>query len=169
MGVADRLPAPLLQRLGRLCLVLAALLAVASLAGVLLVRMRQPPEALPPAASTLAAVPLAVPGSATATLAGEIVQRPLFLTGRRPPQPITAPEPEPELPGAGALDDVKLVGTFSSGGQAGVIIRVAGERRRVLLGEAVDAWTLKSVDAKVARFVAPDGRRRQLELEYSGL
>ena len=152
---------------------LGLLFALSLLLGALLVMTRQPPAALPPARATLVPVPLVMPDETGATLAGElageIVQRPLFWRARRPLETETASEPVVVATGSRALDDVRLVGLFSSGDQAGVILRVAGDRRRLLVGEQLDTWTLDSLDAKVASFSGPDGRRRRIELEYAGL
>jgi hypothetical protein len=87
----------------------------------------------------------------------EFVSRPLFVQGRRPLAAVTAPvakvvKNEP-LPPPKVLENVKLLGVFSSGDAKGVILQEnGGDRRRLLVGDTTGAWTLTAVEPRGAVF-----------------
>jgi len=87
----------------------------------------------------------------------EFVSRPLFVQGRRPLAAVTAPvakvvKNEPPPPPK-VLENVKLLGVFSSGGSKGVILQEnGGDRRRLLVGDTTGGWTLTAVEPRGAIF-----------------
>lgn len=87
--------------------------------------------------------------------AGDFVSRPLFVQGRRPlvAAPVTTVvKSEPAAPPK-VLENVKLLGVFSSGESKGVILLENGaDRRRVLVGDKTGAWTLIAVEPRGAVF-----------------
>ena len=160
----------MLNRLAVLCVLLAVLLGSALLLGALLVMYRDPPAALAPSRSTLVAVPVSARGVASATVAGEIVERPLFWSVREPlpesPEYVAEESPPPQ---PRELKGVRLLGLFESDGYAGVIIGLSGQRRRLMIGDRLDGWRLEGVEADVAVFTHPKGGEVRVELEYAGL
>jgi hypothetical protein len=101
----------------------------------------------------------------------EIRNRPLFWPGRRPLPDGVANSGEPDA-GKGAkqseLDEIKLVGVFGGGDSAGIIALVKGNKRRILLGENLDGWTLKSVEASEC-VLTRGARRETLTLQRSAV
>jgi len=97
-----------------------------------------------------------IDNSPDAEQSDEFVSRPLFVEGRRPLLTIKAPptkqvndEPAPPK----VLENVKLLGVFSSGDTKGVILQEnGGDRRRLLVGDKTGAWTLSVVEAREAVF-----------------
>ena len=151
-----------------LVLVVVALIA---LLGVILVMVRQPPAAIPPAPSTLVARSIELPTPMLSEDAGEMLLRPLFWNTRRPEpgaSPVEAPAP---VLGPDVLDKVRLLGTFAAGDSAGVIINVAGQRQRLMVGEELQEWTLQGLSAAGARFVSIEDAsvERTLPLEHAGV
>lgn len=151
-----------------LMLVVVVLLA---LLGVILVMVRQPPAAIPPAPSTLTAVSIELPSLPLSEDAGEMLRRPLFWNTRRPElDAVPVEEPEPVL-GPDVLDKVRLLGVFAAGDSAGVIINVAGQRQRLMVGEELQQWTLQELSAAGAKFVDTDDAsvERTLPLEHAAV
>jgi len=130
---------------------------------------------IPPSARTmdLAGLLPALPGVVSADTSQFIamLDRPLFSPTRRPPPP--PPPPQAEAP-PDHLSTAKLSGTYAGDGVGGVIISIDGKSRRVLLNQAVEGWTLKSVQGRSVTF-ARGGETRTLQLSkaavttYSGL
>lgn len=119
--------------------------------GVRLATLRAP-EPLAPAADSMR-VPLVLsPDTVAADERGEIVARPLFWSSRRPASTGEDEEEPPPVAGAGPLRDVKQVGIFGSGDDAGIIALVKGKKRRILLGETVNGWTLESIRSTESQF-----------------
>lgn len=108
----------------------------------------------PPISSAAAARPADV-------LAGraEIANRPLFSPDRRP-----AAQPSASTPAA-TLDDIALIGVFSTDSAGGAILMIDGIAQRLRIGERIGALTLRAVNATQAHFVAADGRDFTLELQ----
>jgi hypothetical protein len=65
---------------------------------------------------------------------------------------------------AGELDKVRLVGIFGAGESAGIITLVEGKKRRILVGEKVEGWTLDVVESDRA-ILKNKGRSRELMLK----
>jgi hypothetical protein len=160
---------PVLRRLFQLCAGLGAVLALELLIGAVLVVTRQPPAGLTPSDSTLAAMPVKANVEPASTVAGEIVERPLFWSTRQPL--LTALEEAAPGPASGrsSLDKARLLGLFSSDNSAGIIIGSEGKRERLVIGESLGDWTLEAVEANSAVFSRGGGERRRVELEYAGL
>ena len=95
----------------------------------------------------------------------EFVSRPLFVHGRRPLVAVTAPVAkvvkEQSSVAAKVLENVTLLGVFSSGESRGVIILESGvDRRRMLVGEQTGDWTLLSVEPRAAVFKSGSAESR---------
>jgi hypothetical protein len=97
----------------------------------------------------------------------EIRSRPLFWASRRPlvSEATVAGEVVEEKSAAKSeLDKVQLVGIFGAGDSAGIITLVKGKKRRILVGEDIDGWTLDSVEPGLAVF-RDKGRSQKLMLK----
>ena len=120
------------------------------------------PDPVTPAPDSLRVPAVLSPVSVAASERNEIISRPLFWSGRRPVEEVaTLSEPQAK---AGELKGVTVVGLFGSGERAGIIALVKGQKRRILLGDVVEGWTLKSV-APFELVVANGGRTETLSLE----
>jgi hypothetical protein len=106
---------------------------------------------LSPAARTDAANAISTPPLAEFS---EMVERPLFRQGRRPPDP-----PAAEAPPARALD-AKLVGILIVEGERIALFRpeAGGEIVAVREGQEVQGWILRKIEAERVVF---DGERKQ--------
>ena len=61
---------------------------------------------------------------------------------------VNEPAPPPKV-----LENVKLLGVFSSGDAKGIILQEnGGDRRRLLVGDKTGAWTLSAVEPREAVF-----------------
>lgn len=161
----------LLRQLLLLTGLLLAVVATVVLLGAILVMIRQPPAAIPPAPSTLSAVSIELPSPPLSEDAGEMLVRPLFWSTRRPEPaagPVEAPTP---VLGPDVLDKVRLLGVFAAGDSAGVIINVAGQRQRLMVGEELQQWTLQGLSAAGAKFVSTEdvSVERLLPLTHAGV
>jgi hypothetical protein len=102
----------------------------------------------------------------SAELSEELRARPLFWPSRRVRVDNTesasveqkTPAPETEI------DKLKLVGVFGAGESGGIIALVEGKKRRILVGEVVEGWSLDSVTRNEAVF-ADESRRKTLILK----
>jgi len=87
----------------------------------------------------------------------DFVSRPLFMQGRRPLVEVKEPvakavKNEPAVPPK-VLENVKLLGVFSSGDAKGVILQEnGGDRRRLRVGDKTGEWTLMAVEPRGAVF-----------------
>lgn len=111
----------------------------------------QKPEFSDPGASLPSREAVGV-GSFMATL-----DRPLFSPSRRPPPPpapanTAAPEPDP-------LANIQLQGVYSGEGGGGIFAKVDGKDRRIALGGALGAWSVKGIDNREVTFVRGDETR----------
>ena len=106
----------------------------------------------------------------------DFVLRPVFALNRKPPiEPVAPPEQTPERLESevasevvGTIDGVKLLGIFGSGEVAGIIIRLdTGKRERLVVGEAVNGWTLQSVTSRGANFQSDAGTRANLAMVFA--
>ena len=138
------------RRITRLIKILLLLLVAAALVGAALVLGTDRPAPLAMAPSALEAERLQLAALASRE-SSDMVYRPLFWEGRRPlEEPAQVVVNEPQRPNR--LEEVRLLGVFSTTGQAGVILTVRNERRRVVLGETVEGWRLVGVTAGQAIF-----------------
>lgn len=95
----------------------------------------------------------------------QIRARPLFWESRRPVEPvIETAKVRPPHAKKSKLKDVTLLGVFSGEGAAGIIVRVKDKRRRILLGEEINGWTLESVEPNEIVFSA-GGKTKKLQLK----
>lgn len=94
-----------------------------------------------------------------------MLDRPLFSITRRPPPPPPPPAPEPPVD---TLSTARLFGVFQGEGIGGVIMKIGGKDRRVRLNEAVDGWTLRSIEGRNVTF-ASGGQTRVLQLSRAAL
>ncbi len=164
----------LLSLLTRAAVATSAALAIALVLGAILIKTRPVPEPIEPASSAVSAVQIEEPVETGARGGEALVERPLFWRSRRPwepdPEPETKPAKEPK-PRKNILDEARLLGTFYSGPRAGVIIKVKGERRRILLHDEIDGWQLVSLTPRRATFFGPldtaDPGEHELALEHA--
>ncbi len=91
-----------------------------------------------------------------------LLERPLFQLSRRPPPPPPPPAPVVQEV-VDALSTAQLSGVVVGNGTASAIITIAGKGRRVRLNEAVDGWTLQSIQGRSVTF-AGGGQTRVLQL-----
>ena len=153
------------RRIELLALLLGLLLCLQLAYGAVRLATLGLPEIVEPAVDSMR-VP-AVPSHAAVAEdeRDEIVARPLFWPSRRPADVVSgAGGAPPPKPGQGELRDVKQVGVFGSGDQAGIIALVKGKKRRILLGEDIGGWTLESIGSTDSEF-ANGARRETLTLQ----
>ncbi|WP_051236194.1 hypothetical protein [Ottowia thiooxydans] len=119
----------------------------------------EPPKAQPPNLDDARAA-LLRPHPESAAAFAQIVERPLFTAGRRPPPP-PAPEAAPSAPVVPPieLDKVKMFGTINGPGLRGVLAEVEGKSRFVRSGEQIGEWTLRRVRSNEAVFEKGDEER----------
>lgn len=106
----------------------------------------------------------------------DFVLRPVFALNRKSPIEPVAPleqtseplESEVASEVVGTIDGVKLLGIFGSGEVAGIIIRLdTGKRERLVVGEAINGWTLQSVTPRGANFQSGAGTRANLGMVFA--
>jgi len=136
-------PLRTLRRIELVALLLGLLLGLQLAWGALRLLTLASPEPVAPAADSLQ-LP-AVVGPAVVATAGrnEIISRPLFWSSRRPVDGVATLADPGSRPGE--LEGVRLLGLFGSGKQAGVIALVQNQKRRILLGDTVEGWTIESI------------------------
>lgn len=100
-------------------------------------------------------------GEATAFL--DILERPLFAPNRRPP-PATVSLAPPPPPPPDPFVSIQLSGLFT-GPQGGMLVRVEGKMRRVMVGQSIGAWTLANVQGREATFTQGE-QERKLTLQH---
>lgn len=119
------------------------------------------PGSLEPAADSMRVPAVRRPAEVVARERNEIIHRPLFWSSRRPVEVVDLPEdPAAGMVEASELRNIKQVGVFGSGGEAGIIVLVNGKKRRILLGETLNGWTLASIGAGESEFA--EGKRRHI-------
>lgn len=144
-----------------LLFILACVLALVSLRG------QQLPAPVAPATEALAPLRIELREPLADGL-GEIALRPLFWEGR---MPLGAETELEQAAGPAArtsqFDGAELLGVFSSGADQGVIIRLGGARRRVMVGESVEGWELISVEETLAHWRNGPARGGERVLQLS--
>lgn len=138
-------PLRTLRRMEMVALLLVLLLCLQLALGGFGLAAMTGPEPVQPAADSLQVPQVYGLVVVAAQERNEIVTRPLFWAGRQPGSEVVI-LPEDEEVKAGNLKGIKLVGVFGSGERAGIIALVKDKKRRILVGESVDGWTLESVD-----------------------
>ncbi len=86
------------------------------------------------------------------------LDRPLFSPTRRPPPPVVAasagaePQPDP-------LRNVSIQGIYLGSEAGGIIAKVDGISKRILINEKIGDWTLSSIDERDVKFVRNEESR----------
>ena len=153
-------PLRTLRRIELIALLLGLILCLQLAFGAFNLAATTGPDAVTPAADSLHVPPVSGPVVVAADQREEIVARPLFWSGRQP----SGAEPGGGDDDAGnekvkELKDVKLVGVFDSGERLGIIALVKDKKRRILVGESLDGWTLHSIESD--DIVLTNGARRE--------
>lgn len=140
-------PLRTLRRIELVALLLALLLCLQLAWGALRLLTLAAPGPVAPAADSLQVPAVVGPALVAAAGRNEILSRPLFWSGRRPVDRVAALADAGSKEGSrpGELEGVKLLGLFGSGNQAGVIALVQNQKRRILLGDTVEGWTIESI------------------------
>ena len=94
-----------------------------------------------------------------------LLERPLFSPTRRPPPP---PPPPPAAAPVDNLSTARLLGVFEGPGGNGIIINIAGKDRRLQVNQALDGWTLRSVQGRQVTF-GSGNQTRVLQLPRAAL
>ena len=150
-------PLRTLRRIELVALLLGVVLCLQLAYGGFQLAVMSAPEPVQPAADSLQVPGVFGPVVVAAGERNEIISRPLFWSSR---QPVSAGKTRPKpVDEPGELKNVKLVGIFGSGESAGIIVLVKDKKRRILVGERLEGWTLKSVDS--GEIVLSDGKRRK--------
>ena len=122
-----------------------------------------PPAAMPPDLNPPSALAL-VPGNDTPPSYASVLERPLFAPDRRPPPPPTPPPPPPP---PDPLAGLQIYGVFT-GNTPGILARIEGKMRRLLVDQPVGGWTLTQIDGRTATFAKGD-EKREFKLAYAPL
>ena len=155
-------PIRTLRRIELVALLLGVLLCLQLAYGAIQLAATTGPDPVQPAADSLQVPAVIGPAVVAADERNEIITRPLFWSGRQPVDAVATVE-DPKA-AAGKLKDVKLVGVFGSGERAGIIALVKDKKRRILVGESLDGWTLESIESGEIQLVNGD-RRETLILQ----
>ncbi|NQX90177.1 MAG: hypothetical protein HRT77_16110 [Halioglobus sp.] len=137
------------RRIELVVMVLALLLLVQLAYGAMRLAMLAQPEPVALDGAAMQGMRLLAVKRVTDEQRNAISERPLFSVSRRPPVSRAQARPAP----AGQLRGVQLLGVFGSGSAAGVIVQVDKDRQRVLLGDALQGWTLDAVHPDRVEFV----------------
>jgi hypothetical protein len=150
-------PLRTLRRIELVALLLGVLLCLQLAYGGFQLAVMSAPEPVQPAADSLQVPAVFGPVVVAASERNAIIARPVFWSGR---QPVSAVRTRTRGPGKpGELKGIKLVGVFGSGEHAGIIALVKDKKRRILVGESLEGWTLKSVDSGEIRLT--NGKRKE--------
>lgn len=132
----------------------------------------QAPAPIEPASVEIVPLPAALTDDerlgSLATL-NALEEAPLFWPSRRPP-PEKPAEPVESPPKEDPLEDVRLLGTFTSSGQGGVVLSIKSGKdeprvERLTVGEELDGLTLKNVSPVAVLFEDRQGGQHTLPLE----
>lgn len=93
-----------------------------------------------------------------------LAARPVFSESRRPPPLDVAENPAKDEPDP--LRDVKVLGLFGSGNDAGGILQVDGKVQRIRVGEKLGPWVLRSVNGVRLELTRNGGGQATLELKH---
>jgi len=148
--------------------ILSVVLLLLLLYTVLRLVLNAEPVAILPAPDTLQVGELQRLGMVSPVQSDELRARPVFWPSRRPVvEASNGAATVAKIPKAkqkNELDKVTVLGVFGSGETAVVIAQVEGKKRRIMLGDKVVGWTLKSVERGTAEFVDA-GRSATLALD----
>lgn len=127
---------------------------------VVLLLAQTAPDTVEPAADSLQVTAVATAAGATPQQSIAIRERPVFWAGRRPDSgALAAGNTKKREKPAQDSGEIELLGIFDGGGSTGIIARVKGEQRRMMLGEELAGWKLVSVGPRSA--VVRSGKRRE--------
>ena len=118
----------------------------------------QPPAAQAPQLEDLRGHQLA-PGPRTDARPVALVQRPLFVAGRRPAPPPAPAASAPAAPPPILLDSVRPVGIIAGPALTGVMVELEGESRFLRRGDRVGDWELLGIRDREITFASGDQRR----------
>ena len=121
------------------------------------------PEPVRPAQDSLAVQTLQLDAGVPADQGAEILSRPLFWQSRRPLAPPKKVVVKPKAAAPQKLKCVVLHGVYGTGDGLGLIATVDGRMTRIVKGQSVKGWQLKSYENGVARFSSA-GRKATLPL-----
>ncbi len=140
-------PLRTLRRIELVALLLGLLLCLQLAYGAFALMTLAAPEPVAPAADSFQVPPVVAPAVVAAAGRNEILSRPLFWSDRRPVEQAVTLADKGGKAGSlpGELSDVKLLGLFGSGKQAGIIALVQDQKRRILLGDTVQGWIIESI------------------------
>ena len=159
------------ERRVELAAVLSMLLVIVCLSynGVRLLTVT-PPAPVIPNADSLVVAGVSDPSIVAANDRKQIGDRPLFWRSRTPlvPPPDEDSSEDAATEGVVSLENVKLLGVFGSANSVGIIALVEGEKQRILAGDKILGWELKSVEGSRAQFT--EGlRSAELELKLANV
>lgn len=157
-------PLRTLRRIELVALLLAGLLCLQLIYGAITLAGTTAPDAVNPAADSLQVPAVIGPAIVDPAERNEIISRPLFWSGRQASSVEGnggGGEPPRE---AEKLQGVKLVGVFGSGERLGIIALVKDQKRRILVGESLDGWTLETI-ASDEIVLTNGGRSETLKLQ----
>jgi hypothetical protein len=141
------------RRLELLLIVLLLVLLVYALYQAIRLATLDPPAPIAPSDDSLRVAEAPVRPLPDEAAQRELLSRPLFWSSRRPaPAAGEAPAVAQVEDKSGNIDNVQLLGVFGEGGSAGIIARVRGRQQRVVVGGAVEGWTLEEVGLDRAVF-----------------
>ena len=155
-------------------LILTVLFVLLLLYCALRLSINYQPEAILPAPETLQVGELQFSGLVSEELSAQVRARPIFWPSRRPvvsnpdEQEQAVATEDPKKAKKNALDKVKVLGVFGSGGSAVIIALVDGKKKRISLGDKVVGWTLDSIDRGRAVF-SENGRSQTLALKHTAV
>ena len=154
------------RRVELAALAVTALLLLQLVYSVLRVTFMTQPDTVAPPVDLLAGTEVARLETVDARLSNELRSRPLFWVSRRPlePLPEEPAEADQQAAEAGALKKVRLVGIFGVGDSAGIITLMEGQKRRLLIGDDIEGWTLDGIQRDRATF-KNQGKTRELQLK----
>lgn len=143
--------------------VLAALLAGLWFAPGAPERWRQwsAPEPQPPALDEVRQARLAFNPAAGAAYPGT-VERPLFMSTRRPPSVDKEPA-EPDKPPPQPIDQARVFGVIAGPALTGVMVEYEGQTRFVRPGEELGGWRVTSIQDRRVR-LERNAERREIEV-----
>ena len=96
-----------------------------------------------------------------------VLERPIFAPDRRPPPPPPPPPPPVVPPPPDPLANLQIKGIFA-GETNGILARLDGKSRRVMMNETIGPWTLKSIDGRDIIF-SQGAESRKLHMPYTRL
>jgi hypothetical protein len=152
------------RRLELIAVVLALLLFMQLVYGVTRVIRVAAPVPVMPAGDALRVQDVSDTGRVDSVQSIEIRERPLFWVSRRAVGdiPVETDTKRSQVK-TKKIQGLTLVGVFGSGDSAGIILLEKGKRRRLMRGEKLNGWTLKSVSSEEAMLVSK-GQRDNLVL-----